>query len=145
MKVTHVDLNKLRDLINLLSKHIETGLIFLHGDLGVGKSTLVRYWLAALGYKGHVKSPTYTLVEQYLLKNTIYHFDLYRLNSEEEWEDLGGRDYLQKQHLIFIEWPEKARLPEPDLHIYLQYLTQDTREISFVTSCKEMQNIIYAL
>ena len=99
--------------------------IYLHGDLGAGKTTLVRGLLHALGYVGKVKSPTYTLVECYeiAVKSTqplnIYHFDLYRFHDDEEWEAAGFRDYFNANSVCLIEWPEKAQqcLPLPDLDI----------------------------
>lgn len=99
--------------------------IYLHGNLGAGKTTLVRGLLHALGYVGKVKSPTYTLVESYevasatVAKLNIYHFDLYRFNDAEEWEEAGFRDYFNADSVCIIEWPEKAEgiLPTPDIDI----------------------------
>jgi len=98
-------------------------LVFLNGELGAGKTTLTRGVLRASGHKSAVKSPTYTLVEEYdTARGKVFHFDLYRLKDPEELEWMGIRDYLEQQSLCFIEWPElgKGLLPEPDIVISLK-------------------------
>jgi len=100
------------------------GIVLLNGDLGAGKTTLVRGLLRHLGFKDIVKSPTYTLVEPYQVsERLIYHFDLYRLGDPEELEYIGGRDYWSNQSLCLIEWPEKAKgyLPEADLSLTIHH------------------------
>lgn len=100
------------------------GLVFLHGDLGTGKTTLVRGLLQGLGHQGSVRSPTFTLIEPYDLEGrTVFHLDLYRLGEPEELEYLGLRDLLDEGSLVLVEWAERgqAALPTPDLVICLEH------------------------
>ena len=102
------------------------GSVWLSGDLGAGKTTLTRYWLQALGHKGAVKSPTYTLVEPYSIQQEngstkpVYHADLYRLQDPEELSFIGFDEYLDEPNaLVIIEWASRADsyLPPPALFI----------------------------
>ena len=96
--------------------------IALHGDLGAGKTTLVRHLLRALGVEGRIKSPTYAVVEPYDLPGRpVWHFDFFRFNDAREWEDAGFRDIFAGPGLKLAEWPEKAAalLPTADLDIHI--------------------------
>ena len=100
------------------------GVIILKGDLGTGKTTLVRGALQARGIDSGVRSPTYTLIEHYPMENfSVAHFDLYRLSDAEELEFLGYRDYLEGNTLCLIEWPERAEgyLQDIGLQIDISY------------------------
>jgi tRNA threonylcarbamoyladenosine biosynthesis protein TsaE len=106
-----------------LGKILQGGLnIWLQGNLGAGKTTLVRGLMRGLGFTGKVKSPTYTLVEPYVISGLyLYHFDLYRFADPEEWDAAGFRDYFNTQSVCLVEWPERAGglLPRPDIDIHL--------------------------
>jgi tRNA threonylcarbamoyladenosine biosynthesis protein TsaE len=122
------DENATMDFAQRLAAQLKPGMvIYLQGDLGAGKTTLVRAVLNALGYTGRVKSPTYTLLEPYQVADLgLRHFDLYRMNDEEEWESAGFRDEFNGHNIFFIEWPDKARnsLPPADVEIGFEILPQ---------------------
>jgi len=110
-----------------LARALAPGLtIYLHGDLGAGKTALTRAMLHAAGHQGHVKSPTYTLAEPYSVQidgrqAEVIHFDLYRLASPEEFLEAGFREHFNADTVCIVEWPEKAAgvLPPPDIKVLL--------------------------
>ena len=107
--------------------------ITLHGDLGAGKTTLVRHLLRALGVQGRIKSPTYAVVEPHEVPGLdIWHFDFYRFNDPREWEDAGFRDVFASQGLKLAEWPEKAAalIPAADVAIHIEALDEDARQVT---------------
>lgn len=103
------------DFGNNFSSQLQAGLVInLIGNLGAGKTTLVRGILHGLGYQGTVKSPTYNLVEIYKISRLyLYHFDFYRFNDCCEWEEAGFREYFNSTSICFVEWPEKSEISCP--------------------------------
>ena len=97
-------------------------LVYLRGELGAGKTTLVRGILRGLGFAGPVKSPTYTLLEPYE-EQSVYHFDLYRIADSRELDFIGLDEFLAARAIKLVEWPERGagRLPPPDLDIQLHF------------------------
>ncbi len=121
--------------------------LYLNGDLGAGKTTLSRGMIQGLGYSGNVKSPTYTLVEEYAIgEKIIYHFDLYRLADPEELEFMGIRDYFADNTICLIEWAEKGAdlLSPPDLLVNIGY-AENARNIELVAQSTMGQQIIQQL
>ncbi|WP_301099636.1 tRNA (adenosine(37)-N6)-threonylcarbamoyltransferase complex ATPase subunit type 1 TsaE [Otariodibacter sp.] len=117
--------------------------IYLNGELGAGKTTLTRSIVQSFGHKGNVKSPTYTLVEEYPLSPyTLYHFDLYRLTDPEELEFMGIRDYFRPKTLCLLEWASKGQgmIPEADLIIQIDY-ENEGRRIELLPQNKKGQHI----
>jgi tRNA threonylcarbamoyladenosine biosynthesis protein TsaE len=111
-----------------LVKNLPTpAIIYLHGDLGAGKTTLVRGALRGLGYEGLVKSPTFTLVEIYSFDSLeVYHFDLYRISDPEELDYIGIREFCSGTNICFIEWPNlgKPQIPKATMEIFIEYIAQ---------------------
>jgi tRNA threonylcarbamoyladenosine biosynthesis protein TsaE len=119
---------------------LRNAFIELHGDLGAGKTTLVRHLLRALGVSGRIKSPTYAVVEPHEAPGlgaeapplSIWHFDFYRFNDPREWEDAGFRDVFASPGLKLAEWPEKAAgvLPVADLAIHIDTQPDESRQVT---------------
>ena len=124
---------------------LRDALVTLHGDLGAGKTTFARYLLTALGVTGRIKSPTYAVVEAYVViappppalpvhnpSLNIWHCDFYRFNDPDEWEDAGFRDIFASTGLKLVEWPDKAGayLPLPDLAIAIELLPSEERRVT---------------
>ncbi len=112
------------DFAQALAWHSDLAHLFvaLHGDLGSGKTTLVRHLLRALGVTGRIKSPTYAVVESYDTPGFgVWHFDFYRFGDPQEWEDAGFRDIFAGPGLKLVEWPDKAAgfLPQADIDFWL--------------------------
>lgn len=106
--------------------------IELDGTLGAGKTTFTRHLLRALGVQGRIKSPSYAVVEPHLLPDmAIHHFDFYRFNDPQEWEDAGFRDIFAAPGLKLVEWPDKAAglLPAPDLRLHIEVDEQEVRHV----------------
>lgn len=138
-----VTLESLKDTKNLgieLAKKIqqrknrEAFIVFLVGDLGTGKTTLVKEIIHALGVNDQIKSPTFTIIEPYENKlANIYHMDLYRINNSSELESIGLEEYLNEPNaIIFIEWPENSfgYLKKFNMKISLQHLSKNERKCS---------------
>jgi tRNA threonylcarbamoyladenosine biosynthesis protein TsaE len=107
--------------------------VYLEGDLGAGKTTLVRALLRALGHQGPVKSPTYTLVEVYVVSSLYwYHFDFYRFNHPEEFVDAGLGEYFRSDSVCLVEWPDKAAgfVPAADLVVKLEFAEGEGRRVA---------------
>jgi len=132
----------------VLAPQLRAGLvIYFHGNLGAGKTTLIRGMLRGLGYTGAVKSPTFTLVEPYAQAGlNIYHFDLYRLNDPEELEFLGVRDYLEGSGVCLVEWAERGAgvLPPPDVDIVIE-IAEEGRVVRFVARTENGSTLLREL
>ncbi|ABS77308.1 tRNA (adenosine(37)-N6)-threonylcarbamoyltransferase complex ATPase subunit type 1 TsaE [Coxiella burnetii] len=127
-----------------LADYCQAGeVIYLMGELGAGKTTFVRGLLRGFGYKGFVKSPSYTLIEVYSLETLeVVHVDLYRLSEANEYWDIGLTDYLKKDSILLIEWPEKAEklLPPPSVCIHFD-IQLNNRLVNITSDSPRLKNI----
>ena len=125
--------------------------VWLNGDLGTGKTTLARALLRGVGYTGAVKSPTYTLVEVYVVSSLYwYHFDFYRFNEPEEFDDAGLGEYFRDNAVCLVEWPEKAAgyVPPADLALNFRFAEaspESGRELEFVANSESGRKCLSAL
>ena len=131
-----------------ISGALEPGMrIYLSGDLGTGKTTFVRGVLRGLGYAGRAKSPSYALVEAYVVSRLyLYHFDFYRFHSPREWADSGFEELFDSAAICLVEWPEKAAglLPEPDLALGFSLAAQE-RDVTIEARSDKGQRCASAL
>ncbi len=124
---------------------VANAFITLHGELGAGKTTLVRHLLRALGVQGRIKSPTYAVVEPHEVPGLhIWHFDFYRFSDPREWEDAGFRDIFASPGLKLAEWPAHAGalLPTPDIAITLHTMPNETRQATLTAATAVGQQLL---
>ena len=122
--------------------------ITLHGDLGAGKTTLVRHLLRALGVQGRIKSPTYAVVEPHeTAQLAIWHFDFYRFDDPREWEDAGFRDIFANPGLQVAEWPEKAAALTPlaDLAIHIEAIDETERKVTLLAHTPRGRSLLQGM
>jgi tRNA threonylcarbamoyladenosine biosynthesis protein TsaE len=122
--------------------------VTLRGELGSGKTTLVRGVLRARGVEGPIKSPTYTLVEHYPVSSLyFYHFDFYRLASSDEWDDTGFAEYFRRDSVGLVEWPERVAglLATPDLALSLSHARDGGRDLRVEANTEEGERCLTAL
>ena len=133
IRMDHI--NDLPTAAKSLLEHIDsTRIVAFHGELGAGKTSFIKALCTQLGVQSAMNSPTFALVNEYLGNSTIYHFDLYRLEKEEELDGIGFDEYIDSGNWCFIEWPEIAaeRLPSSTLHAYI-HVTQTERYLELRT------------
>jgi tRNA threonylcarbamoyladenosine biosynthesis protein TsaE len=126
-------INDLDKVVSTLLSNSDSKIILFHGTMGVGKTTLIKALVKAIGSTDEVQSPTYSLVNEYQLPDTsIFHFDLYRVNTIDELYNFGFEEYLQENHWVLIEWPELAIdfIPENATNVFLEINENESRKIT---------------
>jgi len=134
MKRTYT-IEELPKIAGMVLTNASTKTLLFYGDMGVGKTTLIKELARKLGVQDTLSSPTYSIVNEYLLDNDkLYHFDFYRINSEEEVLDIGIEDYFESTHWKLIEWPEKVSslLPHENTKIQLTINQNGSRTINIM-------------
>ncbi len=132
------------DLGHALVSQIKSGMVYLHGALGAGKTTFVRGFLKGLGYQGLVKSPTYTLIEPYQIgQMSVAHLDLYRVKDPLELEFIGIDELIEDMLLVFVEWPDRGvgKLPSP--HWTIELIVKGEGRQACVTRMEESSHVSY--
>ncbi|USD25016.1 tRNA (adenosine(37)-N6)-threonylcarbamoyltransferase complex ATPase subunit type 1 TsaE [Flagellimonas marinaquae] len=127
-------LKEIHEIAKTVLQKAPNKVLCLYGEMGVGKTTLVKAMVKELGAADVANSPTFGLVNEYSDKNNTplaYHFDFYRLNDEMEALDMGFDDYLNSDAWLFIEWPDKisSLLPEDAVGVFLHFIDENTRSI----------------
>ena len=126
--------NSLEDLGELAKQIVnltDLKVFAFYGEMGAGKTTLIKKIVEVLGSNDEVSSPTFSLVNEYFSETTgtIYHFDFYRIESEDEVFDIGYEDYLYTSHYCFIEWPEKIANLLPSSHVKVTIKDQESKRL----------------
>jgi len=132
-------LEEIQDVAKEVLQKVPNKVLCLYGDMGVGKTTLVKALVKQLGAVDLANSPTFGLVNEYSDENDTplaYHFDFYRLNDEMEALDMGFDAYLSSDAWLFIEWPNKIStlLPEDAVSVFLHFIEENTRSIELNVS-----------
>lgn len=129
-------LQELPTMASQLKRHIKKNkIVALYGEMGAGKTTLIKEICRQLGCVDVATSPTFALVNEYFTKkgDPVYHFDFYRINDPEELYDIGYEDYISGESICFIEWPNQAEelIPPEALKIYLTIEPDGSRKLEF--------------
>lgn len=124
-------LDQIDDVASKIINNVKSNIMLFYGEMGVGKTTLIKSITKKIGVFDVVSSPTFSLVNEYKTKDgkTVFHFDFYRINNENEALDMGVEEYFDSDAIILVEWPEKIEniLPHNVVSIYISYLADSTR------------------